>query len=270
MEINNLYCIDNVEGMKQLPDNFVDLTVTSPPYDGLRKYNGYSFDFENVAKQLFRITKEGGVVVWIVGDETKNGTESGTSFRQALYFKEIGFNLHDTMIWNKPTMPLSHNRYEQAFEYMFVLSKGKPNTFNGIREKYAESTVTRINSGDAYSYKHRKGQVGENIVKSKKRILNPSGSLQKNVWNISPDNKLSKDEKYLLAHPARFPEEICLKHIISWSNDGDLVFDPFVGSGTTAKVAKQLNRSYLGFDISQKYINIAEERLKKWTGTKNL
>lgn len=264
ININAIYCTDNLVGMKKIFDNFVDLTVTSPPYDGLRKYNGYSFDFENVAKELFRITKLGGVVVWVVNDQTKNGTESGTSFRQALFFKEIGFNLHDTMIWRKTTMPLSHNRYEQAFEYMFVFSKGKPNTFNGIRVSYSNKTLERINAGDAFSYKHRNGQENEKIVISNKRKINSDGLiLDKNVWDILPDISLKKEQKYLLDHPARFPYELAKKHILSWSNEGDLVFDPFVGSGTTAKAANDLNRNYLGFDISQKYIDIANRRINE-------
>lgn len=262
MKINNLYCIDNIEGMRQVPDEFIDLTVTSPPYDNLRKYKGYKFEYEPVIEELFRITKTGGVVVWIVSDATIKGSETMTSFRQALWASLCGFNLHDTMIWNKPTIPLSHNRYEQSFEYMFVFSKGKPKTFNGIREEYSESTIKRLGSGDAYSYKNRNGLPDEEIKISKKRTLNPNGTLKKNVWNISPDIKLSKNEKYLIKHPARFPEELAKNHIISWSNEGDLVFDPFVGSGTTAKVAKLLGRNYLGFDISQEYIDIANRRLE--------
>jgi site-specific DNA-methyltransferase (adenine-specific) len=263
IEKNKLYCGDNVKIMLDIPDNTIDLTVTSPPYDNLRKYKGCEWDFENVAKQLFRITKDGGVVVWIVSDATQKGSETGTSFKQALYFKWLGYNIHDTMIWNKPTMPLSHNRYEQAFEYMFVFSKGKPKTFNGIREPYADSTVARIDSGDAYSYKHRKGQENETIVKSKKRVLNPNGSLEKNVWKISPDNKLTNKQKYLLKHPARFPEEIAQKHILSWSNAGDLVLDPFCGSGTTCKVSRDLGREYIGIDISQEYISLSKRRLSE-------
>lgn len=132
MEVNKIYCESNLETMSRMSDEFVDLTVTSPPYDGLRKYNGYSFPFEEIAKELFRVTKQGGVVVWVVSDQTIKGSESGTSFRQALFFMECGFRLHDTMIYKKHTMPLSHNRYEQDFEYMFVFSKGRPKTFNPI------------------------------------------------------------------------------------------------------------------------------------------
>ena len=135
IEPNNIYCVDNVEGMRLLDDEIIDLTVTSPPYDNLRKYNGYSFDFENVAKELYRVTKQGGVVVWVVGDATIKGSETGTSFKQALYFMECGFNLHDTMIYHKeiPTWNKTSMRYRQHFEYMFVFSKCICTTFNNIR-----------------------------------------------------------------------------------------------------------------------------------------
>ena len=253
MEINKLYCIDNVEGMRSLPENFVDLTVTSPPYDGLRKYNGYSFDFENVAKQLFRITKEGGVVVWVVGDETKNGSESGTSFRQALYFKEIGFNLHDTMIWEKSTFSNpSNNRYHQVFEYMFVFSKGKPKTFNPIKDRKNIYFGTKIHG----TTRLKNGKTISLSSKTKKKEISEFGQRY-NVWKISEEKVLNK------LHPAVFPQSIANDHILSWSNEGDLVFDPFVGSGTTAKMAKLLGRNYLGFDISQEYIDIANKRVNE-------
>ena len=125
MEINKIYNENCLETMAKMPDNFIDLTVTSPPYDNLRTYKGYSFDFENVAKELYRITKIGGVVVWIVGDATIKGSETGTSFRQALFFKEIGFNLHDTMIYQKSVPPMNDKRYQHNFEYMFVFVKDK-------------------------------------------------------------------------------------------------------------------------------------------------
>ena len=151
MEVNKIYNENCLDTMARMPNGFVDLTVTSPPYDNLRTYNGYSFDFEAVAKELYRVTKQGGVVVWVVGDATIKGSESGTSFRQALFFKEIGFNLHDTMIYAKNNpIPLNHNRYEQQFEYMFVFSKGKPNTFNAIK-------VRTKTGGKEYSWKN--GQI---------------------------------------------------------------------------------------------------------------
>ena len=85
MEITKIYNEDCLVTMKKMPDNFVDLVLTSPPYDDLRNYNGYKLVFENVAKELFRIIKKGGVVIWVVGDKTDNGSESGTSFKQALF-----------------------------------------------------------------------------------------------------------------------------------------------------------------------------------------
>ena len=136
MEINKIYNENCLDTMARMEDNFIDLTVTSPPYDNLREYNGYSFDFENIAKELYRVTKVGGVVVWIVGDATKNGNEYGTSFKQALFFKECGFNLHDTMIYRKLNyLPITTNRYEPQFEYMFILSKSKLKTFNPIKKQ---------------------------------------------------------------------------------------------------------------------------------------
>ena len=244
-------CCDCIDGMKNLPDNCIDLTVTSPPYDNLRVYNGNpTWDFEAVAKELYRITKQGGVVVWVVGDQTTNGSESGTSFKQALFFKEIGFNLHDTMIYQKQNyVPLNHNRYEQEFEYMFVFSKGKPNTFNPIKIpcKYAGTETW----GDTTF--HKTNDSG--LVKCGKKKINDTkyhGNIFCYLTNKSKETK---------GHPAPFPEQLVYDHIITWSNEGDVVLDPFMGSGTTAKVAKALNRHYIGFEISEDYIAIASARI---------
>ena len=254
MDINKLYCIDNVEGMNQIPDNFIDLTVTSPPYDGLRKYNGYSFDFESVANHLLRATKKGGVVVWVVGDgHDKNGSETLTSFSQALYFKNIGFNVHDTMIYKKNSYPFPpSNRYYQQFEYMFVFSKGKPKTTNiqtqetKWKKKSEEISTTRQRDGSTKSMKYEKGKDFRKMD---------------NVWEMNTGYMRSTVDKIAYNHPAIFPDELVKRHILSWSNEGDLVFDPFVGSGTTAKMAKLLGRNYLGFDVSQEYIDIANKRV---------
>ena len=254
MELNHIYCIDCLEGLKQMEDGCIDLTVTSPPYDDLRKYNGYSWDFESIAKELYRVTKQGGVVVWIVGDKTVKGSETGTSFKQALFFKEIGFNLHDTMIYlsNKP--PLTHPRYEQKFEYMFVLSKGKPKTFNPIMEecKYAGK------SGKARTFRHD-GHILESTHKTDKV---KQYKIKGNVWEYSTGYQHSTKDKVAFQHPAIFPEQLAHDHIISWSNEEDVVLDPFMGSGTTAKMCKLTNRNYIGFEISEEYCQIAEERLK--------
>ena len=249
-----LFNMDCVECMRQIEDNTIDLTVTSPPYDDLRKYNGYSFDFENTAKELYRITKDGGIVVWVVGDKTEKGSESGTSFKQALYFKEIGFNLHDTMIYMSDKPPLTHNRYEQKFEYMFVFSKGKPKTFNPIMEecKYAGSDKkarTFRHTGDDLQETHIKNKVNKEKIKG-------------NVWYFSTGYNKSTKDIIAFKHPAIFPEQLANDHIISWSNENDIVFDPFMGSGTTAKMAELNNRKWIGCELSEEYCWIIKERLE--------
>ena len=249
-----LFNMDCVECMRQIEDNTIDLTVTSPPYDDLRKYNGYSFDFENIAKELYRVTKDGGVVVWVVADKTKNGSETGTSFKQALFFKDIGFNLHDTMIYMSDKPPLTHNRYEQKFEYMFVFSKGKPKTFNPIMEecKYAGSDKkarTFRHTGDELQETHIKNKVNKEKIKG-------------NVWYFSTGYNKSTKDIIAFKHPAIFPEQLANDHIISWSNENDIVFDPFMGSGTTAKMAELNNRKWIGCELSEEYCWIIKERLE--------
>ena len=243
---------DCLEKLKDIPDGSIDLVVTSPPYDDIRNYNGYSFDFKGIAKELFRVIKKGGVVVWIVGDKTNNGTESGTSFRQALHFKGVGFNLHDTMIWYKHTPPLTHKRYEQHFEYMFVLVKGKIKTFNPIMvDKLYTDNRTRKHVRRECDGSSDMGFASKNKTK-----------IKGNVWYIPVGGWHVTKDKIAYKHPAIFPEVLAHDHIISWSNEGDVVLDPFAGSGTTLKMAKQLNRKYIGIEISEEYIKIINERLK--------
>jgi site-specific DNA-methyltransferase (adenine-specific) len=252
IDINKNYNESNLETMAKMPDCFVDLTVTSPPYDGLRTYNGYSFSFENIAKELYRVTKQGGIVVWVVDDATIKGSESGTSFRQALYFKEIGFNLHDTMIYQTNKPPMNDNRYQKEFEFMFVFSKGKPKTFNPIMVETLAKGV--LNKG---------GNRKANGEKMKRGIENRTGEtkVKGNIWYL-PRSSKSGDE-YSRKHPATFPERLANDHILSWSNEGDLVYDPFMGSGTTAKMCILNNRNWIGSEISNEYCNIIEERIKK-------
>ena len=251
-------CMDCVEGLKLLKDESIDLTVTSPPYDNLRKYNGYSFDFESVAKELYRVTKLGGVVVWVVGDATVKGSETGTSFKQALYFKEIGFNLHDTMIYEKNSLPMNHNRYEQEFEYMFIFSKGKPKTFNPIRIpcKYPEKETARQNS--KYSYTDEKMRKARS---NKQRKPVGQSKIKGNIWRYTTGHNHSTKDSIAFKHPAIFPEQLANDHIISWSNPNEIVFDPFMGSGTTAKMAMLNNRRFIGCEISEEYCNIIKDRL---------
>jgi DNA modification methylase len=250
MEVNKIYNENCLETMSRMPDGSVDLTVTSPPYDDLRSYNGYSFDFEAVAKELFRITKQGGVVMWNVSDATVKGSETGTSFRQALYFMECGFRLHDTMIWKKPNpVPTQSTRYQQEFEYMFVFSKGKPKTFNPIRVK-SKCAGTKVKKHRATKSKHNYNNEGIYTVADTKIIGN--------VWEIA---NVKNDSK----HPAIFPEQLANDHIISWSNEGDIVYDPFIGSGTTGKMAILNKRKYIGSEISKEYCEMAEKRIKDFT-----
>lgn len=250
---------DCVELMKEIPDDFIDLTVTSPPYDNLRDYNNevtWNFEkFKEVAKELFRITKPGGVVVWVVGDATIKGSETGTSFRQALYFKEIGFNLHDTMIYLKNgfSFPES-NRYPNVFEYMFVFSKNKPKTFNPIKDRLNKNRGTKITGTDRQKDGSLKPASGVG------KVLGDFG-VRFNVWLYQVGKwKVTKDE-YAYKHPAMFPEQLAEDHILTWSNPGDIVFDPFLGSGTTAKMAVLNDRKYIGFEISKEYFDIACQRL---------
>jgi site-specific DNA-methyltransferase (adenine-specific) len=273
IEINTLYNEDCLITMSNIPDNTVDLTLTSPPYDDLRtynkhlsgnktEYNGYSFPFESIARELYRITKKGGVVVWVVGDATNKGSETGTSFRQALFFKECGFDLYDTMIYQKTGTPFPQkNRYNQTFEYMFVLSKGKPNTFNPIMKKNATAGAVR------HSRKFRTAD-GEMKPGFNGKPINEYG-IENNIWLIK--NGMNKSTKDVVAfeHPAIFPEELALKHIITWTNKGDLVYDCFLGSGTTAKASIQLERNWIGSELDSDYCNICNRRLETVTSQKS-
>lgn len=252
--------MDCVDGMRLLPDNCIDLTVTSPPYDNLRKYKGYNFNFEETANELYRVTKKGGIVVWIVGDATIKGSETGTSFKQVLYFKNIGFNLHDTMIYEKNSLPMNHNRYEQIFEYMFILAKGHPNVFNPIRIpcKYPEKETARQNSYFSYTNeKLRKARSG------KKRKPVGETKIKGNIWKYATGKNHSTHDEIAFEHPAIFPEQLVNDHILSWSNEGDIVLDPFSGSGTTHKMALLNNRKFIGFEISPEYVDIENKRLQK-------
>jgi site-specific DNA-methyltransferase (adenine-specific) len=245
--MNIIYNEDCLETMKGMENNSIDLTITSPPYDSLRIYNGYSFNFPQVAKSLYEVTKPGGVLVWIVGDETIKGSETGTSFRQALGLKEAGFNLHDTMIWRKtnPMPKFKHKRYFDVFEYMFILSKGQPKTFNPLLQPNKRA-------GELYDYTAKLKTTGK--VRTKKTFNINDERYKDNIWECA----VAKNET---DHPAVFPESLIADHITSWSNEGDIVYDPFIGSGTTALVARSLGRNYIGSEISQEYCQIAEKRL---------
>ncbi len=249
---------DCITEMQKMGSNTIDLTVTSPPYDNLRTYAGtldWSFAiFQQVANELYRITKDGGVVVWVVGDATIKGSETGTSFKQALYFKDVGFNLHDTMIWEKSTFSAVGAlkiRYAPVFEYMFILVKGRLKTFNPIKDKKNKHFGVKHHG----TYRKTDGTTKEVVGKDKGKTVAEFGQRH-NVWQVNEEKVLNK------LHPAVFPEQLANDHIISWSNENDLVFDPFMGSGTTGKMAKLNNRNFIGVEKVEEYFSIAKERIE--------
>lgn len=253
--INNEDCLKTMARMKE---GSIDLTVTSPPYDNLRMYKGYTFDFEAIAKELFRVTKPGGVVVWIVGDATVKGSETGTSFKQALFFKECGFNLHDTMIYLKNFLAFpDSNRYFNAFEYMFVFTKGGPKTFNPIKDRKNASAGRDVNGKDRTKEGgFKKRACAGNTIKE--------FGVRWNYWLI-PNQTRGEHTK---GHPATFPEKLAEDHILSWSNPKDLIYDPMCGSGTTGKMALKHGRKFIGSEIAKEYCEICKARLEGYLNAK--
>ena len=242
--------------MKNIPDSHIDLTVTSPPYDNLRTYNNSLEWGEHIWKpiiqELYRITKSGGVVVWVVGDATIKGSETGTSFKQALFFKECGFNLHDTMIYQKANFSNpSVSRYHQIFEYMFVFVKGKIKTFNPLVDR---KNITLNGSVGRNTQRQKDGSF-----KELKRKTNSEYGMRYNIWRMKTAGQENMGKS--LPHPAIFPEQLANDHIISWSNENDIVFDPFLGSGTTGKMAVLNNRNFIGIEKDETYFHIAEKRI---------
>ena len=263
LETNKVYNGNSEQILKEIDDNSIDLVMTSPPYDDLRKYlaekSSWNFKvFQNIADELIRILKEGGVIVWNVNDKTESGSESGTSFRQVLYFMEKGLKLNDTMIWLKPNPCPSFDhvpRYTQSFEYMFILSKGSPKTFNPIMRK--------CQSGGRHYKSTMRNGGGEYGTRDLDYIVN-SHQVDYNVWSISvaPNKKYIMVDGEPMKHSAVFPYELPYRHIQSWTNEGDVVLDPFAGSGTTLLAARDLNRKYIGIEMSEKYYKMINIRLE--------
>ncbi len=258
MEFGKIYHENCIETLGRMPDCFIDMTITSPPYDNLRDYNGYHFPVEEIAASLYQKTKKGGVVVWVVGDRTVNGNETLTSFRHALTFQDVGFKVHDTMIYvkNNPIPSDCGKRYRQAFEYMFCFSKGQPKTFNPITEptKSAGQKITAFR----ITGKGRGNVPDEDIgreIKAERKVTN--------IFSYNVGTSSSKD-KIAFEHPAIFPEKLVEDQINTWTNEGDIVYDCFMGSGTTAKMANEHKRCWIGSEISAEYVAIANERLKPY------
>ena len=266
--INKNILGDSIHVMKEIPNDMIDLTITSPPYDNMREYNGkvkdgviyednYSFPFVEMVKELYRITKDGGIVIWVVGDQVKNGGETGTSFRMALKFQEMGFKIYDTMIYLKNGAPFPEiARYSQVFEYMFVFLKGKkPNVANLLNDKENKWAGT--------------SNFGERSIRKKDGTLKKSKSYKvaeygtrNNVWKYNTGKNFTTKDDFAYKHPAMFPEHLSEDHILSWSNENDIILDPMCGAGTTCKMSKLNNRNFIGIDINEEYINISDKRVR--------
>lgn len=265
LELNKIYCESNLETMARMPDNFIDLTVTSPPYDNLRTYKD-DIDkswgehvWKPIIKELYRVTKKGGIVVWVVNDATINGSETGTSFKQALWAMESGFNLHDTMIYERVSPFPQDNRYHPSFEYMFIWSKNTPNTFNRLMEK-------RTGKTGGNTFRQKDGTLAKPDEKAKERLINANKkneTSRKNIWRYNVGGGSTKDE-IAFNHPATFPELLASEHIYTWSNEGDIVYDCFMGSGTKAKMAHIYKRNWIGSELSQEYVDLANKRLEPY------
>lgn len=250
---NSIITGDCLEVLKQFQADSVDMVLTSPPYDNLRTYKGFKFPFEEIASELFRVVKTGGVVVWVVSDATIEGTETGTSFKHALHFKSIGFNIHDTMIFRKrnPIPQIYRKRYNNEFEFMFVFSKGQVKTHNPIMVDCLHAGLEL--NGTTYKNYSKHEQKREKMAAPVK-----AQKIKGNIWEYVVGKNMEDQEAK--GHPAPFPCELARDHIKSWSNEGDIVLDPMCGSGTTCKVAKELGRNFIGIDISQEYCDIAKKR----------
>ena len=257
LPINQIVCGDNCDVLRSFTNDCIDLVVTSPPYDDLRTYGGHEWDFYGVAWNLKRVLKPGGVIVWVIGDGVEEGSETGNSMRQALHFQQIGLNLHDTMIYEKHSFRFPDSiRYYQIWEYMFVFSLGRPRAYSPIEDRKVKF------AGDSVH--------GTSIDKHGNRIPNDSAGriykdfgVRHNLWKYAGGKGCTTPDSFAFEHPAMFPEKLARDHILSWSNEGDIVLDPFSGSGTTAKMAKHNGRKYIGIEVNQEYCEIAEKRLQQ-------
>lgn len=249
-DLDRYYVGDAIKKLKRWKSDFVDLTVTSPPYDDLRDYKGYRFDAESMLSAIFRVTKPGGVCVWVVGEKI-NKKRSLSSFRHAFIGQECGFNIHDVMIYQKKNTPFMRaNAYTNCYELMIIFSKGKPNTFNPIK-------VPTVRNGWETAVFNK----GPDAVNKKRPVELKKEKTKTNIWQYAVGFGGSTTDKIAFDHPAIFPEKLAEDHILSWSNPGDVVMDPMCGSGTTCKMAKKHRRKWLGIDVSEDYINIAKQRM---------
>lgn len=252
--IHNENCLDT---MSKLPNCSIDLVVTSPPYEDIREYYGYYYNFNKTADELYRVIKDNRIIVWIVGDIVKNGSKELYPFNQAIYFKNIGFKIYDIIIYNKNSFLKFNSRYTPAYEYMFILSKGKPNVTNILKTDRVDQRYT--NKPKKFTRRNKNGVTIHKIANAKNNYVNMT-----NVWKFTVGYNNSTKDKIAFKHSAIFPEKLCERHILSWSNEGDIVYDCFMGSGTTAKMCILNNRKYIGSEISKEYCSIAEKRIEPY------
>ena len=256
--VDTVICGDCLEVMRDMPDGCVDLVLSSPPYGKLRNYKGALVDIPQLVGELFRIVKPGGVVVWVVKDETINGSESLASFQQALQFRDVGFNMHDTMIYAKTGVNYPRQtRYHDSFEYMFVFSRGAPKTVHLIKD--------RINStaGSSSSGRCRQNDDTQRLRAETFHTNIRDVGIRSNVWVYNTGWGHSSTDKIAFEHPAIFPEPLARDHIVSWTNEDDIVMDPMSGSGTTCKMAVRMGRHFIGIEINPDYCKIAEKRIQE-------
>ncbi|MGI9256893.1 MAG: DNA-methyltransferase [Salinispira sp.] len=250
MQVNSFYTGNAVDLLNHsCEEASIDLTVTSPPYDDLRNYKGYSFDPAEMLSAVYRVTKPGGVCVWVVGERI-SGSRSLSSFDHAFIGRDCGFLVHDVMIYQKKNTPfMRSNAYTNCYELMLVFVKGRPKTFNPLK------VPTKRNGWEtAVSNK------GPDAVNRKRPVELKKEKTRTNIWQYAVGLGGSTTDKIAFRHPAIFPEKLAGDHILSWTNPGDLVLDPMCGSGTTCKMARLNGRQWIGIDISQEYIDIASER----------
>ena len=268
MQFGKIYHENCIETLGRMPNDLIDMTITSPPYDDLRDYNGYHFPVDDIAASLYHKTKPGGVVIWVVGDRTLNGDETLTSFRHAITFQEAGFKVHDTMIYakNNPIPSDCGKRYRQCFEYMFCFSKGQPAKFNPITQEIRQEKafksfrITKVGRNDL---------AHDHIAPKERKVDNIFYYGDSEIFYYNVGTSSSKD-KIAFEHPAIFPEQLALDQISTWTNEGDIVYDCFMGSGTTAKAAQLLGRQWIGSEVSEDYVRLAETRLLQYVDTKDL
>ena len=250
---NSIVLGDCVEGMRSLPPDLVPCTVASPPYGALRHYHGnHQFDFEAAAAELWRITRPGGVVCWVVREEVVDGSESGEASEQRLFFRDLGFRLHQTIVMERyGSRARSPGRYGESLEYAFILAKGKPATVRLLRDrrnKTAGKLVTATHRYPDGSYRVQRYEVDE-------------WGYRKAVWYFAQGMHVATDPVARL-HQAPMPEAMAEDLILSYSREGDLIFDPFAGVATTAKMALLNHRNYFGYEINAIYHARGEERLR--------